>query len=49
MTLVTRWPRWVFPLPHNKTDKALQVEYNGKLAAGVLPVIPGAAQAVPAR
>ena len=42
-----RVKRLVFRVPHYKTDKALQEEYNAKLAARTLPVMPGAAQVVP--
>ena len=42
-----RVKRLVFRVPHYKTDKALQEEYNGRLAARTLPVMPGAAQVVP--
>ncbi len=47
--LITRWRRLIFRVPHYKTDKALQDEYEGKLAAGSLPVMPGQPQVVPAR
>jgi YHS domain-containing protein len=47
--LFTRFKRLVFRLPHYKTDKALQEEYDGKLAAKTLPVMPGAPQVVPAK
>lgn len=45
--VLTRVKRLVFRVPHYKTDKALQEEYNAKLAARTLPVMPGAAQVVP--
>ncbi|WP_088286604.1 YHS domain-containing (seleno)protein [Ideonella sp. A 288] len=47
--LLTRWKRLVFRVPHYKTDKALQEEYDAKLAAGTLPVMPGKPQVVPAQ
>ena len=47
--LLTRWKRLVFRVPHYKTDGELQKEWEAKLAAGTLPVMPGAPQAVPAR
>ena len=45
--LYTRIKRLVFRVPHYKTDAALQTEYEAKLAARTLPVMPGAAQVVP--
>ena len=45
--LFTRIKRLVLRVPHYKTDKALQEEYNAKLATRSLPVMPGAAQVVP--
>ncbi|MBX3607333.1 MAG: hypothetical protein KF788_18780 [Piscinibacter sp.] len=47
--LWTRIRRLVFRVPHYKTDAQLQQEYAQKLAAGTLPVMPGAPQVVPAR
>jgi YHS domain-containing protein len=47
--LFTRIKRLILRVPHYKTDKALQDEYEAKLAAGTLPVMPGAPQVVPAR
>jgi len=47
--VVTRYRRLIFRVPHYKTDKALQEEYEGKLAAKSLPVMPGAPQIVPAQ
>ena len=46
-SLFTRIKRLVLRVPHYKTDKALQEEYNAKLAVRSLPVMPGAAQVVP--
>jgi YHS domain-containing protein len=45
----TRIKRLIFRVPHYKTDKGLQEEYEAKLAAKTLPVMPGAAQVVPAQ
>jgi hypothetical protein len=45
--LFTRYKRLVFRLPHYKTDAALKEEWNAKLAAKTLPVMPGAPQVVP--
>ena len=47
--LLTRWRRLVLRVPHYKTDKALQEEYEQRLAAGTLPVMPGKPQVVPAQ
>ena len=47
--VVERVKRLVFRVPHYKTDKALQEEWEAKLAAKTLPVMPGAPQVVPAR
>jgi YHS domain-containing protein len=44
----TRYKRLIFRVPHYKTDKQLQEEYEAKLAAKTLPVMPGAPQVVPA-
>jgi YHS domain-containing protein len=44
-----RLKRMVFRVPHYKTDKALQEEFEVKLAAKTLPVMPGAPQVVPAQ
>jgi YHS domain-containing protein len=46
--LLTRWKRLVFRVPHYKTGKQLDEEYEALLAAGKLPVMPGAMQVVPA-
>ena len=43
----TRVKRLIFRVPHYKTDKALQDEWEAKLAAKTLPVMPGAPQVVP--
>ena len=45
----TRNKRLIFRVPHYKTDAALQAEYEEKLAAKTLPVMPGASQVVPAK
>lgn len=42
----TRYKRLIFRVPHNKSDKELQAEYETKLAEKSLPVMPGAAQVV---
>ena len=47
--LLTRIKRLVFRVPHYKTDRALREEWEAKLAAKTLPVMPGAPQVVPAR
>ena len=47
--LLTRIKRLVFRVPHYKTDSALRQEWEAKLAAKTLPVMPGAPQVVPAR
>lgn len=36
-------------VPHYRTDRSLQEEYDSKLAAKTLPVMPGGEQVVPAR
>ena len=46
--LLTRWKRLIFRVPHYKTDKELASEWESLRAAGKLPVMPGAAQVVPA-
>jgi len=46
--ILQRFKRLVFRVPHYKTGKELDAEYAAKLAAGTLPVMPGAAQVVPA-
>lgn len=45
--LLTRYRRLVLRVPHYKSDAALQAEWEGKRAAGTLPVMPGAPQVVP--
>lgn len=45
----TRLRRMIFRVPHYRTDGSLQEEWEGKLAAKTLPVMPGAPQVVPAR
>ncbi len=45
----TRYKRLVLRVPHYKTDRALQEEYEARLAAKTLPVMPVAAQVVPAQ
>jgi YHS domain-containing protein len=44
-----RLKRFVFRVDHYKSDRALQEEWEAKLAAKTLPVMPGAPQVVPAR
>ena len=46
--LITRYKRLVFRVPHYKTGKQLNEEWESLRAAGTLPVMPGAAQGVPA-
>ncbi len=46
--VLTRYKRLIFRVPHYRTGKQLQAEYDAKLAAKTLPVMPGAAQMVPA-
>ncbi len=43
-----RLKRMVFRVPHYKSDAALQAEWIARRDAGTLPVMPGAAQVVPA-
>jgi YHS domain-containing protein len=45
----TRVKRLIFRVPHYKTDRQLQDEWESKLAAKTLPVMPGAPQVVPAQ
>ena len=47
--VVTRYKRLILRVPHYKTDKALQEEWEAKLASKNLPVMPGAPQVVPAQ
>lgn len=49
MALVTRYKRLIFRVPHYKTGKELQDEWQAKLVAKALPVMPGAPQVVPAK
>jgi YHS domain-containing protein len=44
----TRYKRMIFRVPHYMSDAALQSEWEARLAAKTLPVMPGAAQVVPA-
>jgi len=44
-----RFKRMVMRVPHYKSDRALQEEWEAKLAAKTLPVMPGSPQIVPAR
>ena len=46
---ITRYKRLIFRVPHYKTGQELQDEWEAKLAAKTLPVMPGAAQVVPAK
>jgi hypothetical protein len=46
--LLVRDKRLVFRVPHDQTDAALQAEWETRLAAGTLPVMPGQPQVVPA-
>ncbi|HEX6707907.1 MAG TPA: YHS domain-containing (seleno)protein [Albitalea sp.] len=46
---LTRVKRLVFRVPHYRTDRSLKEEWEAKLAAKTLPVMPGAAQVVPAK
>lgn len=47
--VIRRYWRLVFRVPHYKTGKELQDEWEAKLAAKTLPVMPGAPQVVPAK
>jgi hypothetical protein len=47
--LLTRWKHLIFRVPHYRTDKSLQDEWEAGLATKTLPVMPGAAQVVPAK
>jgi YHS domain-containing protein len=47
--IITRIRRLIFRVPHYKTGKELQDEWEAKLAAKTLPVMPGAPQVVPAK
>jgi YHS domain-containing protein len=44
-----RLKRFIARVPHYKSDRALQAEWEAKLAAKTLPVMPGSPQVVPAR
>ena len=44
-----RFKRMVARVPHYMSDRALQEEWEAKLAAKTLPVMPGSPQVVPAR
>jgi YHS domain-containing protein len=46
--VITRYKRLVFRVPHYKTGKQLNDEWESLRAAGKLPVMPGAQQMVPA-
>ena len=43
-----RLRRMIFRVPHYMSDAALQAEWEARLAAGTLPVMPGKPQVVPA-
>ena len=43
-----RLKRMVFRVPHYMSDAALQAEWESRLAAGTLPVMPGKPPVVPA-
>lgn len=43
-----RLKRMIFRVPHYMSDAALQAEWEARLAAGTLPVMPGKPQVVPA-
>ena len=47
--LLTRVKRLVLRVPHYRSDKALEQEWEARRAAGTLPVMPGAPQVVPQR
>ncbi len=46
--LWVRYKRLVLRVPHYQSDAALQAAWEAQRAAGTLPVMPGAAQVVPA-
>jgi hypothetical protein len=46
---VQRITRMILRVPHYKSDAALQAEWEARLAAGTLPVMPGKPQVVPAK
>jgi len=43
----TRFKRMIFRVPHYQSDRGLQQEWEAKLAARTLPVMPGTQQVVP--
>jgi YHS domain-containing protein len=43
-----RLKRMIFRVPHYMSDAALQAEWDARLAAGTLPVMPGKPQVLPA-
>ncbi len=45
---IQRLRRMIFRVPHYMSDAALQAEWEARLAAGTLPVMPGKPQVVPA-
>jgi hypothetical protein len=47
--ILKRYQRLILRVPHYKTGKELQDEWQAKLAAKSLPVMPGAPQVVPAK
>jgi hypothetical protein len=46
--LITRTQRLLLRVPHYQSDATLQAQWDTRRAAGTLPVMPGAAQVVPA-
>jgi hypothetical protein len=49
IAFLKRYQRLIFRVPHYKTGKELQDEWQSKLDAKALPVMPGAPQVVPAK
>jgi YHS domain-containing protein len=49
VAFLKRYQRLIFRVPHYKTGKELQDEWQAKLDAKTLPVMPGAPQVVPAK
>ena len=49
IAVLKRYQRLIFRVPHYKTGKELQDEWQSKLDAKTLPVMPGALQVVPAK
>jgi hypothetical protein len=47
--LFVRYKRLVLRVPHYQSDAALQAEWEAQRAAGMLPVMPGGPQVVPAK